>query len=126
MSLNDYPIEIKVEAHYQADESEPQDNYYLFNYHITISNRGDQSVTLLARHWVITDGNGHKKEVKGSGVVGEQPCIEAGESFEYSSSTNFATPVGSMYGKYAMQLASGELFDAPIAPFRLAAPGVLH
>jgi len=126
MSLHDYPIEIKVVADYQAEESAPQDNYYLFNYHITISNKGDQAVTLLTRHWIITDGDGHKKEVKGSGVVGEQPRISAGDCFAYTSSANFATPVGSMYGKYVMQLDTGEVFDAYIAPFRLAAPGVLH
>lgn len=126
MNLANYPIEIKVIANYLAEDSDPQDNYYLFDYHISIENKGDKTVTLLARQWVITDGNGHKKEVKGSGVVGQQPAIKAGEKFEYSSSTNFSTPVGSMYGKYSMQTETGELFDAHIAPFSLAAPGVLH
>lgn len=126
MLLNDYPIEIKVVANYQDVESEPHDNYFLFNYHITIYNNGDHAVTLLSRHWIITDGDGHKREVRGSGVVGEQPRIGSGESYTYSSRTNFATPIGSMYGKYTMQLDTGELIYIPIAPFRLAAPGVLN
>lgn len=126
MQAIEYPIEIKVVTDYLTDDSEPQDNYFVFNYHITIHNKGDKAVTLLARRWVITDGDGHKKEVNGSGVIGEQPFIKAGESFQYTSSANFSTPVGSMYGVYHMQIETGELFDANIAPFRLAAPGVLH
>lgn len=126
MNLADYPIEITVFTDYLVEDSDPQDNYYLFDYRISIQNKGDKTVTLLSRQWIITDGNGHKKEVKGSGVVGQQPCIKAGETFEYTSSANFSTPVGSMYGKYSMQVETGELFDAHIAPFRLAAPGVLH
>lgn len=123
----DYLIDIKVVVDYLFDESEPRDNYYVFDYHISIHNKSGQDVKLLSRHWVITDGNGHKKEIKGSGVVGEQPCIKKEGIFEYTSTANFSTPVGSMYGKYIMQvMETGELFDASITPFRLAVPGVLH
>lgn len=126
MLLDDYPIEIKVVANYRDEESIPQNNYFLFNYHITIYNNGDHAITLLSHHWIITDGDGHKKEVRGSGIVGEQSYIQSGKFFTYSSSTNFATPIGSMYGKYTMQLDSGEIFHISIAPFRLVAPGVLN
>lgn len=122
----DYPIEINVIVNYLTEESVPQDNYFLFEYHISIQNKGDKAVTLLSRQWVITDGHGHKKEVRGNGVVGLQPRIQAGGVFEYTSSANFSTPVGSMYGKYSMEAETGELFEAQITPFRLAAPGVLH
>lgn len=123
----DYPIEIKVVVDYLLEESEPRDNYYVFDYHVFIYNNSDMDIKLLSRQWVITDGNGHKKEVKGSGVVGEQPCIKKEDMFKYTSTANFSTPVGCIYGKYVMQvMETGELFDAPISPFRLAVPGVLH
>lgn len=122
----EYPLEIKVAVDYLVEESEPRDNYYLFDYHVSIYNKGNKDVQLLSRQWVITDGNGHKKEVKGNGVVGEQPFIKGGDMFKYTSTANFSTPVGSIYGKYVMQLDSGELFDAYISPFRLVVPGVLH
>lgn len=122
----DYPIEVKVVVDYLEDESDPKDNYYLFDYHVSIYNKGDKAVKLLSRHWIITDGNGHKKEVKGSGVVGEQPLIKGGDMFKYTSTANFSTPVGSIYGKYVMQMDSGEQFDTNVRPFRLVVPGVLH
>ena len=119
-------INIKVATNYIHEQSEPDENRYVFAYTITISNEGNNSAKLLSRHWVITDSNGKVQEVTGDGVVGEQPKLKPGEQFCYSSGAVIETPVGAMQGKYNMQAENGNSFDAPIAPFTLAVPGMLH
>ncbi len=108
------------------DQSQPDADRYVFAYTITISNDGDEPATLRSRHWVITDANGKVQEVSGDGVVGEQPHLNPGEHFRYSSGAVIETPVGAMEGLYRMETDSGSHFDAPIAPFTLAVPGLLH
>ena len=126
--MDDYgnDIRIQVATDYVDEQSEPEADRYVFAYTITISNDGDVPATLISRHWVITDANGKVQEVSGDGVVGEQPHLNPGEQFRYSSGAVLETPVGAMQGLYRMQADSGESFDAPIAPFTLAVPGVLH
>ena len=119
-------ISIEVATAYVDEQSEPEVDRYVFAYTITISNRGSIPAQLLSRHWVITDANGKIQEVSGDGVVGEQPHLKPGEKFRYSSGTILETPVGSMQGSYRMQTDNGTDFDAPIPPFTLAVPGVLH
>jgi ApaG protein len=98
----------------------------VFSYTITIRNQGVVPAKLLTRHWIITDANGKVQEVRGEGVVGEQPHIKPGEGFRYSSGAVLETPVGAMQGAYSLVNDQGETFDAPIAPFRLAVPGMLN
>jgi ApaG protein len=119
-------ITIEVATDYVDDQSEPDVDRYVFAYTITIANEGDIAAKLLSRHWVITDANGKVQEVNGDGVVGEQPYLNPGEKFRYSSGAVLETPVGAMQGSYKMEADDGENFDAPIAPFTLAVPGVLH
>ncbi|NLJ11401.1 Co2+/Mg2+ efflux protein ApaG [Denitrificimonas caeni] len=119
-------ISISVNTRYLAEHSHPEDNRYVFAYDITIRNNGEHSAQLLSRHWIITDGNGKTQEVRGSGVVGEQPVIDADDEFSYSSGTLMTTAVGSMQGSFTMRAEDGEEFEAPIAPFGLAVPGALH
>lgn len=119
-------IRIRVATNYVDEQSEPDSDRYVFAYTITISNDGDVVATLMSRHWVITDANGKVQEVSGDGVVGEQPKLNPGEEFRYSSGAVLETPVGAMQGLYRMQTADGSNFDAPIAPFTLAVPGMLH
>ncbi len=119
-------INVSVSTRYLAEHSHPEDNRYVFAYDITIRNNGSESAQLLSRHWIITDGNGKTQEVRGSGVVGEQPVIDADDEYSYSSGTLMATAVGSMQGSFTMLAEDGEEFEAPIAPFSLAVPGVLH
>lgn len=121
-----YDIRIKVATNYVDDQSEPDADRYVFAYTITISNDGDVPATLVSRHWVITDANGKVQEVSGDGVVGEQPHLNPGERFRYSSGAVLETPVGAMQGLYRMETDSGASFDAPIDPFTLAVPGLLH
>ena len=121
-----YDIRIKVATNYVDDQSEPDADHYVFAYTITISNDGDVPATLVSRHWVITDANGKVQEVSGDGVVGEQPHLNPGERFRYSSGAVLETPVGAMQGLYRMETDSGASFDAPIDPFTLAVPGLLH
>ena len=120
------PIQIGVETAYTPEQSEPARKRYAFAYTITISNRGAVPARLLSRHWVITDATGKVQEVRGEGVVGEQPYLEPGESFRYTSGAVLETPLGTMQGSYQMVRDDGSNFDAPIAPFRLAMPHVLH
>ncbi len=120
------PIQIGVETAYIPEQSEPARKRYAFAYTITISNRGAVPARLLSRHWVITDATGKVQEVRGEGVVGEQPYLEPGESFRYTSGAVLETPLGTMQGSYQMVRDDGSNFDAPIAPFRLAMPHVLH
>ena len=119
-------IRIDVETSFLEDQSDPNDRRYVFSYTITIRNEGEAPAKLLTRHWVITDANGKVQEVRGDGVVGEQPYLKPGQGFRYSSGAVIETPVGSMQGSYTMIDDEGEHFDAPIPPFRLAMPGVLH
>jgi ApaG protein len=119
-------IRIQVAADYVDEQSEPDSDRYVFSYTITISNEGRVAATLMSRHWVITDANGKVQEVSGDGVVGEQPHLDPGEEFRYSSGAVLETPVGAMQGLYRMQADNGDNFDAPIAPFTLAVPGMLH
>ncbi len=119
-------IHIHVDTSYLDDQSEPDADRYVFSYTITISNNGDIPATLMSRHWVITDANGKVQEVSGDGVVGEQPHLQPGERFRYSSGAVLETPVGAMQGLYHMEADNGASFEAPIAPFTLAVPGLLH
>ena len=119
-------VRIQVECDYLDEESSPENHHYLFSYHVTVSNHSEQAVQLVSRHWVITNADGKREEVKGLGVVGAQPLIRPGESFTYSSYCPLDTPVGSMQGTYQMVAADEEEFDAVIAPFTLAVPGMLN
>jgi len=119
-------IGIQVVTDYVDDQSEPSSDRYVFAYTITIKNNGEVPARLISRHWIITDANGKVQEVSGDGVVGEQPYLNPGEEFRYSSGAVLETPVGAMQGLYRMEADNGVNFDAPIAPFTLAVPGVLH
>lgn len=121
-----HSIRVEVETAFLAEQSDPLKTRYVFSYTITIRNVGSASARLLTRHWVITDANGKVQEVRGDGVVGEQPHLKPGQGFRYSSAAAIETPVGVMQGSYRMIDEDGHSFDAPIAPFRLAIPGVLH
>jgi ApaG protein len=119
-------IRVDVETSYLADQSNPGDHRYVFSYTITIRNEGSAPARLVTRHWIITDSNGKVQEVRGEGVVGEQPHLKPGQGFRYSSGAVLETPVGAMQGSYQMVTDDGEEFDAPIAAFRLAMPGLLQ
>ncbi|MEM6512084.1 MAG: Co2+/Mg2+ efflux protein ApaG [Pseudomonadota bacterium] len=119
-------IGIDVATTYIDDQSRPDDDRYVFSYTITIRNNGETAATLRSRHWVITDANGKVQEVHGDGVVGEQPFLRPGEEYRYSSGAILETPVGAMQGLYTMEAENGTHFDAPIAPFTLAVPGLLQ
>lgn len=119
-------IDIKVRPTYIADQSDPVNNHYVFSYTVTIRNNGSDAAKLLTRHWVITDGDGLIQEVKGEGVIGEQPHLKPGEGFQYTSGTFMNTPFGTMHGSYQMVSDSGEKFDAEIPTFQLTAPNTLH
>jgi len=119
-------IHVEVESAYLEEQSEPGHRRYVFSYTVTIRNEGPVAARLLARHWIITDANGHVQEVRGDGVVGEQPYLKPGQGFRYSSGAVIETPVGSMHGSYRMVDDDGAHFDAPIPAFRLAIPGMLH
>ena len=126
MDNNNYEIRIHVATNYVDEQSEPDIDRYVFAYTITIENLSEIPAQLLSRHWVITDANGKVQEVSGDGVVGEQPKLGPGETFRYSSGAVLETPVGAMQGSYRMHADDGADFDAPIPPFTLAVPGVLH
>jgi ApaG protein len=119
-------ISVIVDTRYLEDQSDPDERRYVFAYTITIRNRGKTPARLLGRHWVITDANGKVQEVRGEGVVGEQPHLMPGQGFRYTSGAVLETPVGSMHGAYQMLSDSGERFEAPVAPFSLAIPGTIH
>jgi ApaG protein len=119
-------VRVVVRSAYIPERSSPSDAQYFFAYRIRISNAGEETVQLLSRHWVITDSDGRVEHVRGPGVVGEQPVLEPGESFEYTSFCPLPTPIGSMHGTYQMVTAGGSTFDAEIAPFSLAVPSALN
>jgi ApaG protein len=121
-----YQIDISVDTTYLAEQSDPSSDRYVFAYTITIANTGTVAAQLISRHWIITDAENVTQEVKGLGVIGEQPLLRPGESFEYTSGTAMATPVGTMHGTYQMVAEDGNKFDAEIPQFTLAMPRVLH
>lgn len=126
--MSDDKHDIRVTAHttYLPEQSDAAQGRYVFAYTITITNKGTVAAQLVSRHWVITDADDKVQEVRGLGVIGEQPYLRPGESFEYTSGAAIATPVGTMRGSYQMVAEDGTQFDAPIPPFTLAMPRVLH
>ena len=121
-----YEVTVEPVARFLADQSDPAKNEYVFTYTITITNTGDIAAQLLGRHWIITDADHKVQEVKGLGVVGQQPLLQPGESFEYTSGASIPTNVGTMHGTYQMLAADGKAFDAPIPLFTLSVPRTLH
>lgn len=119
-------IQVDVKTRYLEEQSNPEKDYFVFSYTITIMNKGDQAAQLLNRHWVITDSNHKIQEVRGEGVVGEQPHLKPGEQFVYTSGTMLETSVGTMRGSYQMKSDDGATFDATIDEFVLSQPRVLH
>ncbi|MBB5207285.1 Co2+/Mg2+ efflux protein ApaG [Chiayiivirga flava] len=126
MPQSDHPIRIDVATQYLDDQSAPEQNRFAFAYTIRIRNDGAVPARLLKRHWVITDANGKVQEVRGEGVVGEQPRLRPGEDFEYTSGAVLETNVGTMRGSYEWVADDGTRFDAPIAQFTLSVPRTLH
>jgi ApaG protein len=123
---NKYDISVKAVATFVPEQSDEQENRYVFAYTITITNTGGVAAQLIRRHWIITDASNQIQEVSGLGVVGEQPYLRPGESFQYSSGSSIATPVGTMRGTYQMVAEDGTKFDADIPEFVLSVPRVLH
>jgi len=126
MQPADHAFDIDVATRYLDDRSDPGEGRFVFAYTILIRNRGRVPARLLARHWIITDANGKVREVRGEGVVGEQPWLKPGEEFSYTSGAVLETAMGSMQGSYAMLADDGTRFDAPIAAFTLSIPRTLH
>jgi len=125
-AMSNYDIQVSVSTRYIEAESNPEVSRYVFSYTITIINKGNTAAKLLSRHWIITDANNRIQEVKGKGVIGEQPYLNPGDSFQYTSGTMLETPVGSMQGSYQMIADDGHNFDAVIEPFSLALPRMLN
>lgn len=125
-ALDERGISVSVRSEYLAEPSSPSDQRYVFAYHIRIENQGKRTVRLLTRHWIITNSESRVQEVRGDGVIGEQPLLAPGEFFEYTSGTVIETPVGSMHGSYGMLDEIGERFESPIPAFTLAIPRVLN
>lgn len=121
-----YDIKVEVDTSYIQEQSEPDDNRYVFAYTITITNNGLVPAQLLSRHWIITDANNKVQEVRGEGVIGEQPYLQPGDSFRYTSAAMIETPVGCMQGEYQMLADDGYEFDAEIPVFNLSTPHTLH
>lgn len=121
-----YEFEIDVLTQYLEEQSEPRRDHYVFAYTIEIFNRGDRAAQLISRHWIITDALSQIQEVKGEGVVGEQPVIKPGDSFQYTSGCPLPTPVGTMKGHYTFVGADGDSFEVEIPEFVLSMPRTLH
>ena len=119
-------VRVVVRSAFVPERSAPDQNHYFFAYRVRISNEGDETVRLVSREWIITDADGKVEQVNGPGVVGEQPTLEPGEHFEYTSFCPLPTAIGSMHGSYQMVTPAGERFDAKIAPFSLAVPTALN
>ena len=119
-------VRVGVESQYAAEHSQPFQNHWFFYYTVRITNEGEETVQLLSRHWIITDANSHTEEVRGPGVVGEQPVLAPGESFQYTSGCPLKTSTGVMRGTYQMVTADGGPFDVEIAPFALHEPYTVH
>ncbi|MBZ0104077.1 MAG: Co2+/Mg2+ efflux protein ApaG [Sulfuricella denitrificans] len=121
-----YEVQVETAVAYLPDQSDEKAERYVFAYTITIANTGTVPAQLISRHWIITDAASQVQEVRGLGVVGEQPLLRPGESFEYTSGTSLATPVGTMHGSYQMVAEDGTRFEALVAEFILSVPRVLH
>jgi ApaG protein len=121
-----YEVSVSPEVQYLADQSDEPAGRFVFAYTITLRNTGTVPAQLISRHWIITDGNSQVREVRGPGVVGEQPLLAPGESYQYTSGAELATPVGTMRGAYQMVADDGTRFDAPIPEFTLSIPRTLH
>ncbi|MGE5491266.1 MAG: Co2+/Mg2+ efflux protein ApaG [Actinomycetota bacterium] len=121
-----YLVEVEAAPEFIPDQSDPENDRYVFAYTITIRNIGSVPAQLISRHWIITDANESIQEVRGLGVVGHQPLLKPGEKFEYTSGCSLSTPVGTMKGTYQMVAEDGTQFEAPIPEFTLAVPRVLH
>lgn len=121
-----YELTVSIRIQYLEKESDPERSAYLFAYAVTIKNTGQIAAQVISRHWVITDANNHTEEVRGLGVVGQQPLLKPGEQFEYTSGTSLATPQGSMHGEYFCVAEDGEQFAAKIPEFVLSLPRTLH
>ena len=121
-----YAFDIEITTRFLDEQSRPSEDRYVFAYTINIRNTGDVPARLLDRHWIITDANGRVEEVRGEGVVGEQPLLQPGEHFEYTSGAVLETSVGTMQGSYGMLADDGTRFEAPIPAFTLAVPRTLH
>jgi ApaG protein len=126
MADKKYEVAVAARSMFIPDQSDPQNGRYVFAYTITITNSGNIAAQLLSRHWIISDADNQVQEVRGAGVVGEQPFLRPGESFEYTSGAAIATPVGTMRGTYQMVAEDGVKFDATIPEFTLSAPRILH
>lgn len=125
-NINPSDISVTVETEYLANQSTPDENQFAFAYHITITNNSSYGVVLMHRHWIIIDANDKRQEVKGAGVIGEQPLIPTNAKFKYSSGTVLNTPIGTMQGSYQMVDEFGSVLDVPIEPFLLAMPNQVH
>lgn len=123
---NPYAVEVEVATRFLDEQSSPDENRFVFAYSVTIRNRGQVPARLLSRHWIITDANGKVQEVRGDGVVGEQPWMRPGEDFQYTSGAVLETAIGTMRGSYQMLADDGTRFDAPIPEFTLSIPRTLH
>jgi ApaG protein len=121
-----YEFSVSVRPQYLVEHSNPDEQHYVFAYTVTIRNTGEHTAQLVSRHWIITDANNSVEEVRGEGVVGEQPVLEPGQSFEYTSGCPLPTPVGSMRGSYQCIADDGTAFEAPIPEFVLSMPRTLH
>lgn len=121
-----YSVEVSVRTAYLAEQSEPDEDRYVFSYTVTLRNTGDIAAQLISRHWIITDGDGQEQQVRGAGVVGEQPQLQPGQQYQYTSGTLLPTPVGVMRGSYQMTAGDGTRFDAEIPSFTLSVPRTLH
>lgn len=121
-----YQISVQPRVTFVEDQSDPARHHFVFAYTITVTNTGSVAAQLVSRHWIITDGENRVQEVKGPGVVGQQPVLKPGESFEYTSGASIPTAVGTMRGSYQMVAEDGTAFDAPIPPFTLSIPRTLH
>lgn len=121
-----YEIQVSTQVEYIPDQSSEEQDRYVFAYTITITNTGSIAAQLISRHWIISDATNSVQEVRGLGVIGEQPLLKPGESFEYTSGSAIATPVGTMKGSYQMVAEDGTKFDAQIAEFTLSMPRILH
>ena len=125
-SSKKYEISVTAHTSFIPEQSDAENGRYVFAYTITLTNTGSVGAQLISRHWIITDAENHLQEVRGLGVVGEQPFLKPNESFEYTSGTAIATQVGTMSGSYQMVAEDGVSFDAPIPEFTLSIPRILH
>ena len=124
--MNPFELKVEVESHFVPEQSDPGKQAYVFAYKVRITNNGQRPAQVISRHWIIVDGNNNSHEVKGLGVVGQQPLLAPGETFEYTSGCPLNTPVGSMKGSYLAVGDDGEPFRVPIQEFVLAMPRTLH